>query len=218
MCHIDGPHFHAFKPHQPLLYVQVDDSWAFIGDPTEFEPEEPKYAYYGHHPAFWVDGDGPEVAHYCYISGPHYHLYAPPRRLKFEARGGVNWYVGVHPAWYATRYRRHRHIDRYYASIHLAHPVVTVEPPEGYVGFVIGPSGRARVHGRVHGDLHRVAPPPPGINVDIRIPGVGVMFGGGPRRGVVYHDGRRGKHKHHGPPSHAPAWGRRGHGRKGKRK
>jgi len=207
MCHIEGPHIHSFRPAKPVLYVEVEGQYAFIGDPTEFEPKARKYAYYGHHPVFWVDAPG-EVEHYCYITGPHYHLYAPPPELKFTAKGGVYWYVGAHPGWYRKRYKKYRPVDRYYASVRIARPVVTVEPPEGFVGVYIGAGGRARVHGHVGGGVHIVPPPPPGIDVNIHLPGVGVVFGGAPvphRRGVIVH-------KRRGPPRHAPAWGHRGRG------
>lgn len=186
MCHIEGSHIHSFKPHEPLLYVEVEGQYAFIGDHTEFAPEEPKHAYYGHHPVFWVGDEGGEPQHYCYITGPHYHLYAPPAQLKFTTRGGAYWFVGAHPGWYRKRHRRYRAVDRHYAHVHITRPVVTVEPPEGFVGIYIGPRGRARVHGGVGLGVH-VVPPPPGIDVNIHLPGVGVVFGGGPRgRGVAH--------------------------------
>ena len=219
MCYIEGPHVHSFRPHKPLLYIEVNGGHAFIGDHTEFAPEEKKYAYYGHHPVFWVDKPG-KVQHYCYITGPHHHYYPPPPEMKFEVKGGVYWYVGAHPGWYRKRYRRYRPVDRYYARAHIIRPVVTVQPPVGFVGVYIGAGGRARAHGRIHGGVHVVAPPPPGIDINIHLPGVGVVVGGGPRlrRGVVVHHppGHRVKYKkyrvkHRGP---AASWGHRG----GKRK
>jgi hypothetical protein len=220
MCHIEGPHFHSFKPHKPLLYVEVEGHWAFIGDPVEYEPEGPKYAYYGHHPIFWVEGDPGEVHHYCYITGPHYHYYAPPPDMKFKVKGGVYWWVGAHPKWYRTRYKRYRPVDRYYASVHIARPVVTVAPPAGYVGVVIGPGGRTRVHGVVHGGVHVVPPPPPRVNVNIRLPGVGVVFGGPPppRGVIVHHRGPRYHRVRHVRRRHYRVHRGRGHHKWGKRK
>jgi hypothetical protein len=135
MCFIEGPHVHSYQPHKAALYVQAPGGWAFVGDPVEFEPDAPKFGYYGHHPLFWLQGG----EHYCYITGPHYHWHAPPATLAFKLKGGVHWYVGKHPAWYKARV--HKHLDQHYAAIHVVHPVVTVAPPVGFVGVVIGAPG-----------------------------------------------------------------------------
>lgn len=211
MCHVEGPHVHAYAPHKPVLYVQVKDHWTFVGDPTEFDREAPRYAYHSHHPVFWVDAEADpdaEIEHYCYISGPHHHWYAPPPRFRFELKGGVYWYVAAHPRWYRERWRKHRAIDDHYATVVIHRPVVTVEPPVGFVGVVVGPGGH-RVHGRVHGGVY-VAPPH--VDVDVHLPSVGIRFGHAPppppdRVVIVPGPGRKPKG---GPPPHAPAWGRRG--------
>ncbi len=132
MCYITGPHVHAYAPTNPVLYTHVDGGWAFIGDPVEFEPVTPRYGYYGHHPIFWVDG--PEL--YCYISGPHYHLEAPPPGAGFKQKGSVYWYVGEQPSWYKQRVNND--LDQHYAAVHIVHPVVTATPPVGFVGVVVG--------------------------------------------------------------------------------
>lgn len=237
MCHIEGRHLHSYSPHKPKLYVKVKGRFAFVGDPVEFEPRVKRYGYYGHHPLFWVSASAEEVEPYCYITGPHHHWYVPPPTLEFKSRGGVHWYVGVHPRWYKKRYRRHRHIDRHYARVRYTRPVVTVAPPSGFVGIVIGPRGRGRVRGVVHGDVHLVPHPvhvhvvghpadvhvvapgagvrvvAPRVGVGIHVPRVGVVFGGGVRHSPRHRRGRV-KHRHgrrRGPPSHAPAWGHRKH-------
>ena len=214
MCYIEGPHFHVYKPHKQLLYVQVEDNWAFIGDPTEYEPAAPKFAYYGHHPIFWTGTVGPDevhINHYCYITGPHHHWYQPPPVMKFKQKGNVYWYVGKRPKWYKERYARYKPVDEYYASasVTIVRPVVTVVPPSGYVGFYIGAGGHARVYG---GAAASFDVPPPGLHVHIGVGGPGPVVVGGP--GPVVVGGRykyKGKWKHRGPPPHAPAWGYRGH-------
>jgi hypothetical protein len=187
MCHIEGPHLHAYEPHKSVLYVYQGGEWNFIGDPVEFDAETPKFGYYGHHPTFWaepgIDVDDATRPHfYCYISGPHHHWYAPPPTLSFQTKGNVFWYVGTPPPYYRTRWRRHSPIDEHYRAAVVVRPVVTVAPPVGFVGVYVG--------GHAHGAV--VAP---GVDVQVQVPGIGVVFGGGghPRRG------------------HAPAWGRRGH-------
>jgi hypothetical protein len=217
MCYIEGAHFHNYAPYKPLLYIKVDAGWTFVGDPVEFEKATPKFAYYGHHPIFWANEMENEEAipegHYCFISGPHYHWYAPPPRWKFKAKGGAYWYVGTPPGWYHKRKMKAHHLDHYYSTVYVEHPVITVEPPEGFIGIVVGPGhahGRAVFHGGVE-----VAPPR--IDVHIPAPSFGIVVGGGAR---VHHQdhiivGPAGRGKH-GPPSHAPAWGVRGHKGKGK--
>jgi hypothetical protein len=210
MCMIEGPHVHSYRPHKPVLYVKVKGHWSFIGDPVEFEPEGPKYLYHSHHPVFWIDEDGDPttVDHYCYITGPHYHVYAPPPEMKFVLKGGVYWYVGDRPTWYEARWRRRRHINRHYAVVHVPRPVITVEPPVGFVGVVVGPGVHAHGHVGVRGGVHVV---PPRVGIDVRLPGVGVVFGPGhprprhvhvrgPRPGrVKYKYKHKVKVKHRGP-------------------
>lgn len=214
-CGIEGPHLHAYQPHKPVLYVQVEGRHVFVGDPTPFDKQVPRHAYYGHHPLFWVDSEESAEGHYCYITGPHHHLYAPPPNVRFKVKGGVYWFVGKHPRWYAPR--AHVVVDEYYAGVELVRPVVTVTPPSGFVGVVIGPGG-PHVHGHVQGGVY-VAPP--SVRVSVPVPSVNVVVGGG---GVVYgapvHGHPRAvkyKYKRRGPPGHAPAWGHRGK-RKGKGK
>ncbi|MFH2010955.1 MAG: hypothetical protein ABI333_30425 [bacterium] len=146
MCYIQGPHVHSYQPHQPILYVRVGGNHAFVGDPVEFEAEAPRYAYYGHHPAFWL-GPAGHGKHYCYITGPHHHWHAPPPgHVKFELKGGVRWYVGGHPTWYRPKHWRVQAFGRHYGRVHFHRPVVHVKPPRGFVGVVVGAPG---LHGSV---------------------------------------------------------------------
>ncbi len=229
MCVIEGPHLHQYQPHKPLLYVKAEANWVFVGDPVEFEPKATKYTYYGHHPVFWDHAPGApmEVEHYCYITGPHHHLYAPPPEINFKLKGGAYWYIGAHPAWYKKRRRRHRHIDRHYTTVHLHRPVITVEPPSGFLGVYVGPHGGA-VRGHVRGGV-RVTPPR--VRVNIPVPSVNVVIGGGSRvrhsnrHRVVGHGRHKVKYKSKRkyrrggrPPAHAPAWGHRKYKKKGKKR
>jgi len=218
MCHIEGPHVHSYAPHAKVLYTKVHKRNVFVGDPVEFDKKHEKHAYYGHHPLFWIDnGDGSVTTdQYCFITGPHYHWYAPPSDLKFTLKGDAYWYVGAHPGWYARRWKpRHRRLARHYGRVTVHHPTVTIEPPSGFVGLYVGTDG-FRPYGVVGVGGIRVRGPGgsirAGVGLDIRVPGVGVVFG---RRGKRHvrrrHIGRR------GPPRHAPAWGYRGkHKRKHK--
>lgn len=172
MCFIEGPHFHSYEPGNTIQFVRVGDDWAFIGDPVEYDPGAPKYGYYGHHPIFWVDA--PDA--YCSITGPHYHWNAPPPELGFQLKGGVYWYVGKQPDPYKGTPRTE--LDQYYTTVKVAHPVVTVAPPVGFVGVVVTlpgiyvappvlrvetpgvivvPGGHGWGHGWGHGRGHRGA-------------------------------------------------------------
>lgn len=215
MCYIDGPHIHAYVPTKKVLYVRSGAQWAFVGDPVEFEASAPKYLYNSHHPLFWVGAEGAEVEHYCYITGPHYHWYEPPKSLSFKLKGGVYWYVGAHPPWYQRRWRRHRRIDNYYAHVSIPRPTITITPPTGFVVYAGAQVGGGVVVGGGGGG---------GIGINVRLPSVGVIFGGGGER---HYRGRRyrgprgegyGHRKWRGHRGRGHKWGRgrghkRGHGR-----
>jgi hypothetical protein len=182
LCMIEGPHFHAYRPHKAVLYVKAERHWHFIGDPTEFGAKSmPRHAYYGHHPLVWIDADVGQ--HYCYITGPHHHLYAPSAEASFALKGDAYWFVGTHPRWYKRR--RHRRMDRHYATVTLVRPVVTVTPPAGFVGFVAG-AGGATMQAGVRA---------PSISVGVGLPSVGVVVGGGHTHHTTHvihhHDGKR---------------------------
>ncbi len=166
LCQLEGPHFHSYEPHLEKLYVQVGPYWAFVGDPVEFEPKAPKHGYYGHHPIFWVEAEEEEP--YCFITGPHYHSYAPPPQLAFKLKGGVYWYVGKHPESYEDDVNDD--LDEHYTEVKVAHPVVAVAPPVGFIGVVVAAPA-----------IHVV---PPSIQITapairVRTPGVVVVDGHG---------------------------------------
>ena len=49
-CDIDVPHFHDYPPSDPRLYRQVNGQNYFVGDPTPYGYEGPRYSFYGPHP------------------------------------------------------------------------------------------------------------------------------------------------------------------------
>lgn len=190
-CYIDAPHVHDFGPSDPRMYRQIDGQYYFVGDPSPFNYDGPRTAYYGPHPIAEanVQFGRPE---YCYLQGPHYHWYQPPPQASFEMRGGAYWYTGSYePAYYDER-PRYYGVNEAYAPIGYTRPVVdvTVVPP-GFHGELVGggPGWRANV---VIG-----APPPPIVQV-----GVGINVGGPPGAVVVEHDGGRHGEWRGGPPPH----------------
>jgi len=220
-CYIDVPHFHDFPPSDPRLYRQVDGQYYFVGDPSPFEYEGPKYPYYGAHPVVEAQVTaGPPV--YCYLRGPHYHWYQPPPTASFELKGGAYWYVGAYPQTFYDERPHYAVVNEAYAPIVYTRPVVdiTVAPPAFHGEIVAaGPGWRgAAVVGApvVSAGVYVAAPPPPSVQI-------GVAIGGPPttvieRRDVYevrerhehheHHDNgwHRGWDKHGPPPQPAGGW------------
>jgi len=173
-CYIGVPHMHQYAPSDARLFRKHDDDYYFVGDPTPFGYDGPKYAYYGAHPiAEEIDDDGDRE--YCYLDGPHYHWYEPPPQASFEFRGGAYWYVGDYdPTYYSAR-PRYVVINQAYRPITYTRPVVdvTVAPPAFHGTIVAAPVG---VRGRafvappsVSAGVYVNVPPPPSIHVGIGV-------------------------------------------------
>jgi hypothetical protein len=153
-CDIDVPHFHDYPPSDPRLYRQVNGQYYFVGDPTPFDYDGPKYSFYGPHPITdaGVQFGGPT---YCYIRGPHSHWYAPPPQAQFEMRGGAYWYVGAYDPVYYSDQPRFVVINDFYTPLVYARPIIDVRiaPPtfrgEIFVGggWRAGPGGPMRMGG-----------------------------------------------------------------------
>jgi hypothetical protein len=222
-CYIDVPHFHDFPPSDPRLYRQVNGQYYFVGDPSPFEYEGPKYPYYGGHPVVEanVNFAGPPV--YCHLRGPHYHWYQPPPQAQFELKGGAYWYVGAYPQTYYDEQPRYAVVNDAYAPIVYTRPIVdvTVVPP-AFHGEIIaaGPGfrGQAVIGAPVAPSVgvYVAAPPPPVVQV-----GVGIGVGGPPPPTVIerrevyevhehhehWDNGRhRGWDKHGPPPQQPGGW------------
>jgi hypothetical protein len=209
-CEIDVPHFHDYPPSDPRLYRQVDGQNYFVGDPTPYGYEGPRYSFYGPHPIAdaSVHFGGPA---YCYINGPHYHWYAPQADAHFEMRGGAYWYTGAYdPVFYADQ-PHFVVINDVYAPLAYERPVidVAIAPPSFHAEFIVGgPAWR--------GPTPVWYRPGPGWHG----PGPGPGWHGGPdRREMVMHERheefrREEEHRgwehehdrgwHGGPPGHEP--------------
>jgi hypothetical protein len=145
-CYIEVPHIHAYVPDHPGLYHPTPDGSVFVGDPTPFGYDGPKYTFYGHHP---VVGAPPGV--YCYLDGPHYHDYPPPAQPDYRVDKGVAFYVGGYdPVYYKEKPHRVKMIQAEYRPYVGLRPTVEVQPPPEW-----------------HGDVW-VAPP----SVEVSAPGV----------------------------------------------
>ena len=150
---------------------------------------------------------------YCYLDGPHYHLFAPPDGLTFEVKAGASFYIGELPSVYVEEKPRYSRVNRVYASIEVDRPEVVFEtPPVGYVGpifdvHVVAPivtidPGHADLHVRgkhrpraavgVHADVE-IRIPTPRIEIGIGLPGV--VIGG---QHDKHRKHKKRKHKHGG--------------------
>ena len=138
-CDIDVPHFHDYPPSDPRLYRQVNGQYYFVGDPTPFGYDGPRYSFYGPHPIAdaGVQFGGPT---YCYLKGPHYHWYAPPPEAHFEMRGGAYWYVGAYDPVYYSDQPRFAVVNEVYAPMVYTRPIIDVRvaPPAFRGEIVVG--------------------------------------------------------------------------------
>jgi hypothetical protein len=202
-CDIDVPHFHDYPPSDPRLYRQVNGQNYFVGDPTPFGYEGPRYSFYGPHPIAdpSVQLGGPT---YCYLKGPHYHWYAPPPQAQFEMKGGAYWYVGAYDPIYYSDQPRFMVVNDVYAPMVYDRPIIDVRiAPPAFRGEIVvggGPGWREDPGWRGPG------------------PGPGPGWRGGPeRREMVMHerhDEIRREEEHRswerGHEQHGPGW-RGGH-------
>lgn len=205
ICYIEGPHVHVYAA-DAVQYRDHDGDFYFVGDPVAYGYEGPRFAYQGHHPieVNAVVGVGSPDEEWCYLTGPHYHNYAPPEDPSFTLTGGAYFYVGTPPPVYLEARPAMLKINALYTPIVYERPVVEVEAPSAWinvrypVAVVVVPEPRAVVEVHV---------PQPRLHVDIGIGfGGGVFVGGGRRhhdddddddgyRGRGRHD--NGKHKGH---------------------
>lgn len=192
ICYIEGPHVHLFDADK-IQYRDHHGANYFVGDPVAYGYDGERYAYKGHHPIHVdaVVGDGDPDDEYCYLSGPHYHYFAPPESPEFRMSGDAYFYVGDPPHAYVEARPAMMKIDAVYQPLSYERPVVEVAAPVGWIGaraeFLV-PSATIVVEpprGQVI-----VAPLRAGVTVQGFIPApsihIGVGFGIG--GGVIVHE------------------------------
>jgi hypothetical protein len=205
------------------MYREIGGQFYFVGDPTPFKYEGPRYSYYGAHPV--VDAEV-HLGHpvYCYMKGAHSHWYQPAPQAQFQFTGGAYWYVGSFPQAYYDERPRFAVINEVYAPMPYPRPVVDIHvaPPVVQAEVAIGGPGW-RASAIVGAPMVPVFVPPAPLPVPIGIGvGVGINVGGPvmvqPGFQPGYVDGRyhhdHGRHNgwggpgrfqdrgHRGPPSH----------------
>jgi len=191
ICYIEGPHVHIFDVDK-VQYRDHRGAKYFVGDPVAYGYDGPRYAYKGHHPIHVdvVVGDDQPDDTFCYITGPHYHYFAPPEGPEFKVSGDAYFYVGEPPRAYVDARPAMMKINAVYQPIVYDRPVITVDAPVGWIGAraeFMAPSAGVVVEGPAAAAV--VAPPRAGVTVQgyIPMPSLHVDIGiGAPA--VIVHD------------------------------
>ena len=160
-----------------------------------------RYTYNGPHP-IQVDAvvGGPSQVTYCYLTGPHFHNFAPPDGPEFKHEGDAYFYVAEPPRAFIDARPAYIGINDYYRPLVYDRPRVEVEAPVGWVGARVEFGGPGVVVGGpgvvvgapgvvVGGPGVHVERPGVGVEVGVHVPMPSVHVGvdiGGP--GVVVHD------------------------------
>ncbi|HEY4058142.1 MAG TPA: hypothetical protein VGM39_16130 [Kofleriaceae bacterium] len=212
-CEIEGPHVHVYAANKLEYRVHGRDNF-FVGDPVAYGYDGPKKQYKGHHPIHVnaAVGDDEDDVEWCYIDGPHYHVFAEAPSPDFKVVGDTYFYVADPPPAYVEARPAMIKINAMYTPMRYSRPVVTVEPPSGWIGVRFGaPAVDAEVvapvvvapgvHAEVVAPVVRaevVAPrvevvvPAPSIEIGVGVSaGFGVGVGPGPGRGKHHHDNGR---------------------------
>jgi hypothetical protein len=193
ICYIEGPHVHIFEADK-IQYRDHRGANYFVGDPVAYGYDGERYTYKGHHPIHVsaVIGDDDPDDEYCYISGPHYHYFAPPDGPEFKVVGGAYFYVGDPPRAYVEARPAMMRINTVYQPLVYERPVITVDAPVGWIGaraefaapVVVAPS--ATVIAPVAGVRVDARIPMPSLHVDVGIGGPAVIVH--ERPGVIIHE------------------------------
>lgn len=195
VCYIEGPHVHIFAANK-VEYRDHRNHNYFVGDPVAYGYDGPRHAYKGHHPihVHAVVGDSEEDEEFCYLDGPHYHNFtpAPELAMDFKVAGDAYFYVAEPPPVYVEARPAMIKVNAVYTPLVYTRPVVTVEPPSGWIGVRFG-APAVVVDTRPAAVI--VAPRVrTGVEVHVPVPSISVDIGFG---GHV-HSGRgygHGKHK-----------------------
>lgn len=173
LCYLETVHVHALPPGSEALYRHANGVYLFVGDPVPFGYEGEKHEFYGHHPVTvsLILGDrGGDEDLYCYLDGPHWHVFPPPPDHEFVEKEEVHYFAGDYPQAYHAGKSRYASVNVVYKPLKYARPVVVSPPPPEYHG--------------------------PVISVDVQLPSVGIQIGN-PRPVIIVNDPPRyeGKHK-----------------------
>lgn len=168
ICYIEGPHIHVFDADK-IQYRDHRGANYFVGDPVAYGYDGPRYAYKGHHPIHVaaVIGDDDPGDVYCYITGPHFHYFAPPEGPQFKRVGETYFYVADPPRAYVDARPAMMKINAVYQPLVYERPAVTVEAPVGWIGAraeFVGPAAVVVAPGAA------VVAPAAGISIEAHVP------------------------------------------------
>ena len=177
ICYIEGPHVHIYAANK-LEYRAHGPDHYFVGDPVAYGYDGPRFAYKGPHPVH-VDvevGGDPDVE-YCYLTGPHYHAFAPPDGPDFKLQGDAYFYVGEPARVFVDARPTYIGINETYRPLTYERPVITIDAPVGWIGAraeFVGPQvAPVRIEpGIAVGADVRVQLPSIHIGLDVGGPGV----------------------------------------------
>ncbi|CAN5908417.1 hypothetical protein BH11MYX2_BH11MYX2_29790 [soil metagenome] len=138
-CEIEGPHVHIYSANKLEYRVHGRDNF-FVGDPVAYGYDGPKKQYKGHHPIHVnaVVGDDEDDVEWCYLDGPHFHVFAEAPSPDFKVVGDTYFYVAEPPPVYLEQRPALVKINAVYMPMRYSRPVVTVEPPSGWIGVRVG--------------------------------------------------------------------------------
>ena len=165
-CYIELPHVHGYSPDHAALYSDGDDGYRFVGDPSPFGYEGDRHPFYGHHPIPLAHPGAPLA--FCYIDGPHFHPFDAPDGDEYRRQKGVAFYIGPYaPVYFQERPHKVKVWQAEYRPFVALRPTVEVRPPPEWRGEVW------------------VAPPAPGVMVEVPAPPPVVVAPPPPRGRVV---------------------------------
>jgi hypothetical protein len=197
-CHIGVPHVHMYAPDLKAQYRVVGEANVFVGDPVAYGWDGDHHAYVGPHPVSWhVQLEAPP-AHYCYLTGAHFHVAAPEVSAQFVHKDDAYWYVGTLPPKFTADKAVYAQMNVELQPVVYERPeVVVTAAPVGWVGVEFNPiieaavvvvPARADVHvtaptARVEVVAPRVEVVAPRVDLGVHV-GVGVDVSGGVGIGV----------------------------------
>ena len=187
ICYIEGPHVHIYAPSGEADKIQYRDRHGanyFVGDPVAYGYDGKRYAFKGHHPIHVaaVVGDDDPGDVYCYITGPHFHYFAPPDGPDFKIAGDAYFYVGDPPRAYVDARPAMMKINAVYQPLTYERPVVEIDAPVGWIGaraeflapaVVVAPPAAVIVAPRAGVSIEAHVPAPSlHVELGIGLPGV----------------------------------------------
>lgn len=190
LCYLEPPHVHVYAaPSAKVQFRTHQGAHFFAGDPVAYGWDGPRHSYMGHHPIYVhaVVGDPSPHEEFCFLDGPHFHAFAPPPTVastNFRVEGGAYFFIGTPPPSYVEVRPAMAEVNAIYQPIVYERPVITVTPPQAWIGvrYPVVAVGHRRGRGRGHGHGHigvGVGVVAPSVSVGVALPSVSIGVGAG---------------------------------------